>query len=72
MHTKKRNRLEQKRVNALVFVKYNLALEARQLRRIKQGDAYDPIILEELDPEDEWLVEVEAPVLSEDTMDGCE
>jgi len=30
VHTKRRNRLEQQRLNALVFVKYNLQLEMRQ------------------------------------------
>jgi len=33
VHTKRRNRLEQQRLNALMRVKYNLQLEMRQKRR---------------------------------------
>lgn len=56
--------MEQKRLNALVFVKYNLALEQRQTHR-QQGT--DPICLDEMDDSDEWIVEMEAPVLPEET-----
>ncbi|KAF7149439.1 hypothetical protein RHSIM_Rhsim03G0072400 [Rhododendron simsii] len=45
IHSKKRNRLEAQRLNALVFVKYNLTLELRQKKREENGDAYDPICL---------------------------
>lgn len=55
--------MEQKRLNALVFVKYNLALEQRQTHR-EQGT--DPICLCEMDDDDEWIVEKERPVLPED------
>jgi len=38
VHAKRRNRLEQQRLNALVFVKYNLQLEMRQkVREKKKG-----------------------------------
>jgi len=37
VHTKKKNRLEQQRLNALVFVKYNLQLEMRQKVREEKG-----------------------------------
>ncbi|KAL6505934.1 hypothetical protein OROHE_023313 [Orobanche hederae] len=33
VHSKRRNRLEQQRLNALVFVKYNIQLELRQRKR---------------------------------------
>ena len=45
VHTKRRNRLEQERLNALVFVKYNIQLEMRQKVREEKGDTYDPICL---------------------------
>ncbi|ERM96757.1 hypothetical protein AMTR_s00201p00009940 [Amborella trichopoda] len=43
MHTKKRNRLEQKRLNNLVFVQYNQRQKEHHLK--------------DLDPPIEWLVE---------------
>ncbi|WZY86769.1 hypothetical protein YC2023_033153 [Brassica napus] len=57
IHTKKRNRLTQKRLNDMVFVKYNRALR----RRYNLKDTIDPIDLEEIDEGNEWLV---------GTMDG--
>jgi hypothetical protein len=52
IHTKKRNRLAQKRLNDLVFVKYNRALKRRYLKR----DRIDPISLKDIDESNEWLV----------------
>ncbi|CAN7030175.1 unnamed protein product [Brassica rapa subsp. trilocularis] len=52
LHTKRRNRLAQHRLNDMVFVKYNRALQ----RRMKRSDATDPIILEEIDESNEWLM----------------
>ncbi|XP_058198614.1 uncharacterized protein LOC131314137 [Rhododendron vialii] len=49
---KKRNRLAQKCLNDLVFVKYNKALERRYLKR----DCIDPISLKDIDESNEWLV----------------
>ncbi|XP_058184034.1 uncharacterized protein LOC131301672 [Rhododendron vialii] len=49
---KKGNRLAQKRLNDLVFVKYNRALKCRYLKR----DHIDPISLKEIDQSNEWLV----------------
>ncbi|XP_058179305.1 uncharacterized protein LOC131298048 [Rhododendron vialii] len=51
IHTKKRNRLAQKRLNDLVFVKYNRALKRRYLKR----DRIDPISLKDIDESNEWL-----------------
>ncbi|XP_042410286.1 uncharacterized protein LOC121999707 [Zingiber officinale] len=47
---KKRNRLEQKRLNDLVFIKYNRALR----RRYDSRDTIDPLILSEADDGNEW------------------
>ncbi|XP_019226720.1 PREDICTED: uncharacterized protein LOC109208135 [Nicotiana attenuata] len=52
IHSKKRNRLEHKRLNDLVYVKYNRALKTRfDLRNI-----IDPISLDHIDHSNEWLV----------------
>ncbi|XP_042005556.1 uncharacterized protein LOC121754247 [Salvia splendens] len=52
IHSKKRNRLAQQRLNDLVFVKYNRALE----RRFKISDTTDPILLSDIDESNEWLL----------------
>lgn len=67
VHTKRRNRLEQQRLNELVFIKYNLRLQARHQKRVQEGDAYDPISLSDMESDDEWITEKEGPSLPEDT-----
>ncbi|RVW49372.1 hypothetical protein CK203_092696 [Vitis vinifera] len=57
---KKRNRLEHQRLNALVYVRYNTRLRERSLQR-KQN--VDPILVEEIDSDDEWIAEKEDPLL---------
>ena len=52
IHTKKRNKLEQKRLNDLVFVKYNQTLKARYDR----CNIIDPISLVDIDESNEWLI----------------
>ena len=59
--------MEQQRLNALVFTKYNLRLEARHRKRIEEGDVYDPISLSNMESNDEWITEKEDPTLPEDT-----
>ncbi|KAH6771111.1 hAT dimerization domain-containing protein / transposase-like protein [Perilla frutescens var. hirtella] len=49
LHTKKRNRLSLARLNDLVYVKYNRALQ----RRYKRKDIINPILLEEIDDSNE-------------------
>ncbi|CAL5400431.1 unnamed protein product [Camellia sinensis] len=66
VHSKKRNRLEQQRLNALVFVKYNIQLELRQIKRQERGETYDPIYLSDMESDDEWITEKEDPCLPED------
>nr|XP_009763341.1 PREDICTED: uncharacterized protein LOC104215278 [Nicotiana sylvestris] len=51
IHTKKRNRLELKKLNDLVFVKYNRTLA----RRYKARNIIDPILLNNIDEANEWL-----------------
>jgi hypothetical protein len=53
IHSKKRNRLEHKRLHNLVYVKYNQAL----LRRYNYMDEIDPISLGNIEDScNEWLV----------------
>ncbi|XP_068483376.1 uncharacterized protein [Phaseolus vulgaris] len=53
VHTKRRNRLEQQRLNAPVYVKYNLQLEMRQKSREEKGETYDPICLSDIESDDD-------------------
>ena len=46
--TQKRNRLEQKWLNDLVFVQYNLRLRHNQL--LNNRPDTDPIVLDDIDP----------------------
>ncbi|XP_075658935.1 uncharacterized protein LOC142628782 [Castanea sativa] len=55
VHSKKRNRLEHKRVNDLVFVHYNLRLRQRNIQRNKY--ALDPISLDNIDLMGDWVAE---------------
>jgi hypothetical protein len=55
IHTKKRNHLEQKLLNDLVFVQYNLQLRHNQLLN-KRPDS-DPIVLDDVDPTSDWVAE---------------
>ncbi|XP_075473611.1 uncharacterized protein LOC142504630 [Primulina tabacum] len=52
IHSKKRNRLSQQRLNDLVYIKYNRALK----RRYAMRDKIDPISLSEIDDSNEWLL----------------
>ncbi|KAL6495778.1 hypothetical protein OROGR_030341 [Orobanche gracilis] len=52
LHSKKRNRLAQQKLNDLVFVKYNRALK----RRYEIRDTINPILLNEIDDSNEWLI----------------
>ena len=52
IHSKKRNWLDKKRLNDLVFVKYNRALK----RRYDMRDIIDPISLKNIDESNEWLL----------------
>eukprot|EP00253_Pinus_taeda_P007989 PITA_07989 len=55
IHPKKRNRLDQKWLNYLVYVQYNLRLRRNQLLN-KRLDS-NSIVLEDIDPTLDWVVE---------------
>ncbi|KAL6502448.1 hypothetical protein OROHE_024453 [Orobanche hederae] len=65
IHSKKRNRLAQKRLNDLVYVKYNRALKRRYEARYR----IDPIILKDIDDSNEWLTGVVDEENQEDEND---
>lgn len=54
IHTKKRNKLTLKRLNDLVFIKYNRTLR----RRYNARNVIDPISLDNIDDTNEWLTGV--------------
>lgn len=55
--------MAQQRLDALVFVKYNLRLEQRHKKRVARGESYDPISLSDMESDDEWITEKEDPVI---------
>jgi len=56
IHTKKRNRLEHKRLNDLVYVQYNRKMAVRfQKRHEKGAGSFDPLCLEDFDWNNEWV-----------------
>lgn len=55
IHTKKRNRLLHRRLNAIVFVSYNRKMKARFKKlREKKGKNFDPLVIEDFDWNNEW------------------
>ena len=59
IHTKTRNKLRHQRLNALVYVRYNTRLREQSLQK---NQNIDPIMVEEIDSNDEWIVEKENPL----------
>ncbi|XP_068660147.1 uncharacterized protein [Aristolochia californica] len=65
IHSQRRNRIAQKRLNDLVYVHYNLRLRERQLRKkLEESMSLDNVLIENL--LDEWVVEADKPALQED------
>jgi len=60
IHNKKRNKLEHERLEKLVFIYYNLRMLTKQV----QPKDTDPILLDTIDLESDWVVEEEPPDLS--------
>ncbi|XP_030945732.1 uncharacterized protein LOC115970212 [Quercus lobata] len=69
VHSKKRNRLEHKRVNDLVFVHYNLRLRERNIQRNKY--AMDRIGLDNIDLMGDWVAEEPALLNPDDINWDC-
>jgi hypothetical protein len=64
IHMKKRNRLEQKRLNDLVFVQYNLRLKRNQL--LNRTPDTNPIVLDDVDQTLDWVAETHPPEFDDD------
>ena len=58
--------MEQQRLNALVFVKYNIKLDMRLQKRKEREETFDPICLSDMESDDEWITEKEDACLPED------
>lgn len=60
IHTKKRNRLSTTRMNKLAFIMFNKKLKDRHLkltsRQSSNGEEFDPLVVDALDSDDEWLM----------------
>lgn len=79
VHTKTRNRLKYKRLHMIVYVRYNMKLKMRHLRRRGNDEincSFDPInldyIFDEDDPLNEWVEETEQPVFDGDDLGWLE
>ncbi|CAN1187329.1 hypothetical protein LINPERHAP2_LOCUS38673, partial [Linum perenne] len=59
VHSKKRNRLLQKKMNGIVYVMYNSKLLRRQAKDIEH-------VFDEIDSDDEWLAGEDGEVENED------
>lgn len=71
IHTKKRNRLEHKRLNDLVYVQYNRKMAARFQKRCEKGSSsFDPLCLEEFDWNNEWVDLDAEPIYNGHGLDG--
>ncbi|CAL5337511.1 unnamed protein product [Camellia sinensis] len=67
VHSKRRNRLHQKRMNDLVFVMYNLKL--RQRHKNRQA-IMNPLCLNDVPSDDEWITERERSQLFQEKEIG--
>ncbi|CAN6445218.1 unnamed protein product [Victoria cruziana] len=68
LHTKKRNRLQHKKLNDLVYVTYNQILKQRYDERKRNGSNIDPIILREVDDNEEWPSDDENVYENDDSL----
>ncbi|GJR06132.1 zinc finger, CCHC-type containing protein [Tanacetum coccineum] len=58
LHSKKRNCLLQQKLNDLVFIQYNTRLR-RRFESIKTNKSLDPILLRDVEENDEWTIPTE-------------
>ncbi|XP_049934773.1 uncharacterized protein LOC126410235 [Nymphaea colorata] len=72
IHSKKRNKLEHKRLNDLVFVRYNMRLKQRELQKTsarKHTSQFDPISLENFDDLEPWIEEEPATIFDDEDLE---
>ncbi|XP_047166554.1 uncharacterized protein LOC124835629 [Vigna umbellata] len=64
VHTKRRNRLHQKKMNDLVYVMYNSKLKSRQIRKTIA------LPFDDIESDDEWIAEETDDVVEIDQVEG--
>ncbi|CAH1440741.1 unnamed protein product [Lactuca virosa] len=57
VHSKRRNRLQQQKMNDLVYVMYNLKLNGRDENKGKGNDGLETLNLDDVSSDDEWITE---------------
>nr|KAJ0190830.1 hypothetical protein LSAT_V11C800390750 [Lactuca sativa] len=57
VHSKRRNRLQQQKMNDLVYVMYNLKLNGRDENKGKGHDGLETLNLDDVSSDDEWITE---------------
>ncbi|XP_042753095.1 uncharacterized protein LOC111905885 [Lactuca sativa] len=57
VHSKTRNRLQQQKMNDLVYVMYNLKLNGRDENKGKRHDGLETLNLDDVSSNDEWITE---------------
>ncbi|PON81575.1 HAT, C-terminal dimerization domain containing protein, partial [Trema orientale] len=55
VHTKRRNRLTMSRMNTLVYIMYNKKLKHKFLKAKSRKEEDDPLIVENVSSDDEWV-----------------
>ncbi|XP_023739449.3 uncharacterized protein LOC111887513 [Lactuca sativa] len=62
VHSKRRNRLHQQKMNDLVYVKYNLKLNGKEEKKGKEHDqmGLETLNLDDVSSDDEWITEEES------------
>lgn len=59
VHTKRRNRLSTSKMNDLVYIMYNRRLKYNFMKKLSLKDEDDPLIVEDVPSDDEWMVDPE-------------
>ncbi|CAH1443830.1 unnamed protein product [Lactuca virosa] len=57
VHSKRRNQQQQQKMNDIVYVMYNLKLNGRDERKGKGHDGLEPLNLDDISSDDEWITE---------------
>ncbi|KAK9070786.1 hypothetical protein SSX86_011188 [Deinandra increscens subsp. villosa] len=72
VHTKRRNRLTAKRMNDLVYIMYNKKLKHKFVKKGSLKEKEDPLLVEYLQSDDEWIAELDGEAAIEGGETGGE
>jgi hypothetical protein len=72
VHTKRRNRLTAKRMNDLVYIMYNKKLKQKFIKKGTLKEEEDPLVLENVVSDDEWIAEPANDADGEAAIEGGE